>query len=459
MDSVKKKVLSALGSLTEPEINGVIRTLQDLGVETSSDLSYVSEEDLVGSLKPIQVQKLLASFRAEGELLLFFTGGISANASSIEAPMPQSSDFAPSPSSSTLSPTSHLDAEWAKSFVVPWKEMAAALMTALKSNKRPEPKHRRAMVRIVVNAAVTKCDRPLKKHLNVIARNIVRELPCFKDVIDGRVVGRGHESLLNQLVSRVENSVRSEKSCGSEREEKRKKRQYGCLLFSSTSDEAEDVLKEKQAVPKERYQKGENHKDDVLGLMESTYSLQSADIDSGTMDVKDLKAAWPFLFMPFGLFQHFKQLVTVDIEVVLKDTLPSKAQKIIEFMQFKKLEKKELLTVLQGRAGHPGSPQADMMCAVALLVKYFGENLKLVLQCESATDMAQGTPISPCIIAHGENIYATRTYSLSIGGIIVMEDLHLFERSLASLFSAYYVFNIAYPEEICATLEFIQRYF
>ncbi|CAN7939991.1 unnamed protein product [Ixodes hexagonus] len=195
MDSVKKKVLSALGSLTEPEINGVMSTLQDLGVETSSDLSYVSEEDLVGSLKPIQVRKLLASFRAEG--------GISANASSIETPTPQSSDFAPSPSSSTQSPTSHLDPEWAENFVVPWKEMPAALMTALKSNKRPEPKHRRAMVRIVVNAAMTKCDRPLKKHLDVIARNIVREHPCFKDVIDGRVVGRGHESLLNQLVSRV----------------------------------------------------------------------------------------------------------------------------------------------------------------------------------------------------------------------------------------------------------------
>lgn len=59
----------------------------------------------------------------------------------------------------------------------------------------------------------------------------------------------------------------------------------------------------------------------------------------------------------------------------------------------------------------------------------------------------------------GDSIYTAKSYSLSIDGTIVMEDLHLFERSLASLFSAYYVFNVAYPEEICATLEFIQRYF
>ncbi|CAN7943991.1 unnamed protein product, partial [Ixodes hexagonus] len=274
------------------------------------------------------------------------------------------------------------DPEWAENFVVPWQEMPAALITALRFNERPEPKYRRAMVRVVVQAAMTKCSRPLKKHLDVIARKIVREHPCFKDVIDGRVVGSGHESLLNQLVARVENIVRSERPCGSEREERRKRRRYGCLLPSFAPDEPEDVLKEKQAALKKIYQNGKDQKDDVLGLMESTYSLQRADIDSGTMNVKDLKAAWPFLFVPFGLFQHFKRLVSVDVEAVLSDTLPSKAQKIIEFMQFGKLEKMELLTVLRGRAGRPVSPQADMVCAVVLLVKYFGENLELLLRSE-----------------------------------------------------------------------------
>lgn len=68
MDSVQEKVLCVLGSLTEAETLGVMQTLQNLGVETSNDLTYVSEEDLKGCLKPIQVRKLLASFRAEGKL-------------------------------------------------------------------------------------------------------------------------------------------------------------------------------------------------------------------------------------------------------------------------------------------------------------------------------------------------------------------------------------------------------
>ncbi|XP_042150218.1 BTB and MATH domain-containing protein 43-like [Ixodes scapularis] len=47
-------------------------------------------------------------------------------------------------------------------------------------------------------------------------------------------------------------------------------------------------------------------------------------------------------------------------------------------------------------------------------------------------------------------------YSISIDGITVMDDIHMFDHALAVLFSAYYVFNIAYTEEICITLEFIQ---
>lgn len=58
--------------------------------------------------------------------------------------------------------------------------------------------------------------------------------------------------------------------------------------------------------------------------MESTYLLQRADIDSGIMNVKGFKEAWPFLFQPFGLFQHFRRLVYVDIESALNDSLPKK---------------------------------------------------------------------------------------------------------------------------------------
>lgn len=72
MDSVREKVLCGLGSLTEEEILAVMRTLQNLGVETSSDLSYVNEEDLKDCLKPIQGRKLLASFCAEGKLFPFW---------------------------------------------------------------------------------------------------------------------------------------------------------------------------------------------------------------------------------------------------------------------------------------------------------------------------------------------------------------------------------------------------
>lgn len=47
---------------------------------------------------------------------------------------------------------------------------------------------------------------------------------------------------------------------------------------------------------------------------------------------------------------------------------------------------------------------------------------------------------------------------LSIDGAVVNNHIENFTVGIAMLFCAYYVFNIKYPTEADATLDFIQRY-
>lgn len=48
---------------------------------------------------------------------------------------------------------------------------------------------------------------------------------------------------------------------------------------------------------------------------------------------------------------------------------------------------------------------------------------------------------------------------VAVDQMVVMERISTFTDAMASMFMMYYVMNIDYPAEVCATLEFLQRYF
>lgn len=60
------------------------------------------------------------------------------------------------------------------------------------------------------------------------------------------------------------------------------------------------------------------------------------------------------------------------------------------------------------------------------------------------------------ILLIGETLLANRC-SLVVDGIIVNEAVEGFIEGIMLMFASYYIFNIAYPEGLAATLEFIQR--
>jgi len=59
MDAVEDFVRRTLPKLTDSEVANVLKTFEDLGVETVADISRTKESELSGCLKPVQIRKLI----------------------------------------------------------------------------------------------------------------------------------------------------------------------------------------------------------------------------------------------------------------------------------------------------------------------------------------------------------------------------------------------------------------
>lgn len=82
-------------------------------------------------------------------------------------------------------------------------------MQALERQKRPSPRLRREMVRIVA-AMMKVCACPSRKNLMEVAKRMVAKYPkSLQDVIEESVIGPGYYSLVKQFQTRVENARRT----------------------------------------------------------------------------------------------------------------------------------------------------------------------------------------------------------------------------------------------------------
>lgn len=84
--------------------------------------------------------------------------------------------------------------------------MPSELFRKLEAGKRPTKSERLEMIRLIVSEILTICPTPGKKHLSEITRKMAKVYPvAFTDVIEGKIVGSGYDSLTKQMISRVDN--------------------------------------------------------------------------------------------------------------------------------------------------------------------------------------------------------------------------------------------------------------
>ncbi|XP_064477903.1 uncharacterized protein LOC135391542 isoform X1 [Ornithodoros turicata] len=467
MDIVELEVSTALPALSDQEVSTVLAKLKEIGVQTGEDLRFLEEPDLRGVLKPIQIRRFLSTVK-RGD------GSVPESGSSFSTTPPCTSPLqVPSVPDTQQhqceSKASNVDPNWPVNFQVCWESMPPQLISALKKKERPSSRLRREMVRLVVDQARAMCERPLKKHYEIIARRIVGQYPAsFQDAFEGTVVGTGHDSLLNQLVFRTENCVRFKNRCSGETADltksgRKKARMYGCFKDSTTENIDEECLEEKKETLKHWYVTNTGQKDDIKAEMKATYLLQRKMIDS-KIKTPELLSEWPYLFMPDGMFIHFHELVGIHVEDVLPVSFKEKGLSILKFAQ--QCEKSDAATqILAELEDAPGTELQNQAVAVTLLLLHYleeNEGAVFIVRGDPCTarDVEQSDlPASPRIIVIGDSAWCPSSFMLSVDKIVVTDLIDDFITAISVWFALHYVLNLVYAQESQALLEFLQRTF
>ncbi|XP_041952199.1 uncharacterized protein LOC121712172 isoform X1 [Alosa sapidissima] len=480
---IKEAILQVLPTLAEDTLSLLLTRLNSIGVDRKSDLQYVKEEDLSEHLRPIESRKLLNKWSTDGQLRCA-ENLQSDNSQSDSTRSPcrldsSSSSFSSSPTS-TNSSTSTVDIDsWPDCFKVPWGKMPHAISMAVHSQKRPAPRDRREMVRIIVDEMRVIEANPSRSDCFSVAKKIVRQYPkSFADVLkDGTKIGSGYASLVNQIKSRVEHLNRDNvtarrrrgktlPSSSTTKSTKGPSDQYGCISWQPEcpTGETEDSLKGKKEQMQEMFSRegpvgGE--RGCVDQLMHVTYYLQRKSINaSPPHTIAELRKDWPYLFTQKGLYSHFQHLTDIPILEKMEGAIAEKGKMILQFYRQKPTnsEVKQVLSMFEASGSTIVGP-----CVILCLMAHFKENPDgLLLQVDETATPADverlPLPDAPRLVIQG-NKFVSNKWMLTIEKQVVMTPHSSFTAGLATLFATLYTFNLEYQEEASCVLEFIQRCF
>lgn len=174
-------------------------------------------------------------------------------------------------------------------------------MQCLERGKRPSPRVRKEMIRIVASEMMHACASPNRQASTEVAKKMVGKYPqSLQDVIEGDVIGPGYHLLVKQLQARIANVKRSSvprilkrKQVSDEYDsdeipaERRAAVQdtYGCIQwdmkFMSVSETLESQQEKKDKL-KVLSEQAIISPEEVKTLMKFTYFSQRKAINSGT---------------------------------------------------------------------------------------------------------------------------------------------------------------------------------
>ncbi|XP_035528628.1 uncharacterized protein LOC118336147 [Morone saxatilis] len=360
--------------------------------------------------------------------------------------------------------TRQLGNDWHYNFQVPWNMLPAVLRKKLDYQERPTARERREMIRIIVGEILSICKKPAKKHLSEVARKMVLAYPkSFKDIIEDEVVGSGHDSLTKQLQCRVDNCRRNvtrgkQKSTpdnGSPVPENKKQRKdsYGCIQWESGPVNVEAQMKKKKDMQK-MFLENERNAQKIEQFISDTFTSQRYDIGSGK-DTQALKEEWPYLFSLVGMKAHFKLLTGIYIDEGFEEAMATKFARVLDYFQSLPLEKS------RGAARQREIQAGGGPCgAVLMLLSYFKEDRARMFHMVDKTcitDQIEHLPPTPCIVVCGASPMSAAAFMVAVDQEVIIENLASFTDALVGMFICYYIFNIHYPTELGATMEFLQR--
>lgn len=370
--------------------------------------------------------------------------------------------------------------DWLEKFKIPWNKMPSALMERLERRERPEQSLRREMIRVIIAEMIKLCARPTRHQLQDIAHRMVMDYPdSLLDPAENSKAQRGYNSIFKQLQVRLENINRPDRgqfnyqkklmSYTQTRHSGKFLSNYGCINWQPLKlppNETKWSLRLKQDLLKNIAMMPSWDVNQVTDDMFSTYFFQRKDINNGA-SILTLRKDWPFLFEEIGIMVHFKELTGVDLKIAIKEIINGRAKKLIDFMKTVKLavgqvEVNKILKSLT-KEGFTAEKlrEVEMAAMMPLIMLFMNENKNILFPMAPKNSMsaikALNVPETPCLVVCGDSISNSSRFVLCIDKEIVNDKITNFITGVMMLFASYYCFNIHYPVEASATLEFMQR--
>ncbi|XP_077089991.1 uncharacterized protein LOC143741615 [Siphateles boraxobius] len=478
-------IKSALPKMSQLE--PLLEALGELGVQEREDIKYVQESDLLPILKPVEARRLLSCFKSTSQSDVSespSSNRLSSN-KACDSPdeMSLSGAYSSASSNSVLTSSSSVgfephqlpDNSWHYSFEIPWKKMPSEIIGKLETGTRPTKSERLEIIRLIVSEILTICPTPGKKHISELARKMAKAYPgAFRDVIEGEIVGSGYDSVIKQMISRVDNvrrgntslSLKRQAVSNSEGEDTpcRKKRldTYGCLNWQPVRlppNETPDSQKRVQEELKKMYKERCPDTKCIENMMRATFFTQRKDIISG-IETSDLTHQWPYLFETVGMKTHFKELTGMDID----KSIASKCARVVSYFKCsdKTAKMETIFREMSQECLHKNVDDVNTAGFLQLVLKYFSEREDQMFYkvdqttLPSEVDCAE-LPRTPCIIVCGSSPLNAEYFLLSVDQVIVNSHITIFIGAVRLMFASYYCLNISYPADQGATLEFLQR--
>ena len=334
---------------------------------------------------------------------------------------PATTPSARTPSTQSVSPPGTprvLDPTWFEQYEVTFSNLPAPLKKAFLEKKRPSPKDRRQMVRIIVDDIVKLCPNPKSPQLSAVARKLCLRYPVsFRDEFDSSP-GLSHEieGLTKQLRARVENVNRgnpltsrrvlipTQQAANGEEIPAAKRKaadSYGCVNWQPQlpEEETEAAQMNKKEAMQKLYAEGKavyiQQTATVEELMDVTYPFQRKCINGPpVMPIYSVRDNWPFLFEPRYLFRHFEELVGIKITEVIPEALRTKVPRFMAYYRGiggkSKQPLQEIIRRLDDALRHCDDRQQCEAFGFFLLSQaYFGEkDSKIFFKADVSTECA-----------------------------------------------------------------------
>ncbi|XP_015799130.2 uncharacterized protein [Nothobranchius furzeri] len=457
-------------------------TLKSIGVETYNDFQFIAEDDLLSALRPVQARKALAAWKSR------YQDRESSRSPVCTSPETPASLHSSSPlsvsSNSNSNQTSEID--WVDTFEIPWRKFPEELMQSLERGKRPSPKMRREMVRIVVSEMMKKSSSIGKRSSTEVAKKMVAKYPkSLQDVIEGDVIGPGYHSLVKQLQYRLENvkrsavpKIRKRKHCSENSDtdeitpEQRASVQdtYGCINWDvkflplGETPESQQLKKEKL---KTMCAQKEANPEEIKQLMKATFYTQRKDVNQGK-SIREILKEWPLLFEEVGMAVHYKGLTGLGLKETFMRNMDLKGKRLLNYMITVCVNKNKRFfqaqTKLKMIRGELDGSSEDVKEMVLLLLHYFDEKEEAMFfyvedTCLAEEVQMENVPMTPTVIVCGRSCYYAKRFMLSVDQEVGHNNVSCFISAFCMMFGSYYCLNIHYPSGLACTLEFLQRCF